>query len=286
MRIEHEGHMQKIEEAHGDKVAQLSQYYRAQIEGKQKLIMQCKNEIEEHGLGCNSDVIEIEEDIEKEILQLQYRYEIKLRDEKIACSSVSKENTSMKMHYSLLSNEIEEGNKELAKATTEEKRLQGIIYILEMDIKGLFDEVRCINLIQRQERDDTILDKEKRIYDLRKKNQELEKFKFVLDYKIIELCKQIEPREQDIVNLTSRTSVNYHLCQEMKVELKNYQANLKNLENEYQDVILKHCGALRGRMTQVWRRKYVAALKKGIEQEVQQLHNERKNFQQFKVALL
>jgi len=33
---------------------------------------------------------------------------------------------------------------------------------------------------------------------LKKKNQELEKFKFVLDYKIKELKKQIEPRENDI----------------------------------------------------------------------------------------
>lgn len=39
---------------------------------------------------------------------------------------------------------------------------------------------------------------EKRIYDLKKKNQELEKFKFVLDFKIKELKKQIEPRENDI----------------------------------------------------------------------------------------
>ena len=39
---------------------------------------------------------------------------------------------------------------------------------------------------------------EKRIYDLKKKNQELEKFKFVLDYKIKELKRQIEPKEKDI----------------------------------------------------------------------------------------
>ena len=39
---------------------------------------------------------------------------------------------------------------------------------------------------------------EKRIYDLKKKNQELEKFKFVLDYKIKELRKQMEPRENEI----------------------------------------------------------------------------------------
>ena len=42
------------------------------------------------------------------------------------------------------------------------------------------------------------LTQEKRIYDLKWKNQELEKFKFVLDYKIKELRRQMEPRENEI----------------------------------------------------------------------------------------
>ena len=58
-----------------------------------------------------------------------------------------------------------------------------------------------------QEREDTIMDKEKRIYDLKKKNQELEKFKFVLDYKIVELHKQVEPRKQDIIKLNEQLKV-------------------------------------------------------------------------------
>jgi len=48
---------------------------------------------------------------------------------------------------------------------------------------------------------------EKRIYDLKKKNQELEKFKFVLDYKIKELKKQIEPRENDIKAMKEQIQV-------------------------------------------------------------------------------
>ena len=47
-------------------------------------------------------------------------------------------------------------------------------------------------------------DKEKRIYDLKKKNQELEKFKFVLDYKIKELKRQIEPRENEIADMRTQ----------------------------------------------------------------------------------
>lgn len=49
-----------------------------------------------------------------------------------------------------------------------------------------------------KERDETISDKERRIYDLKKKNQELEKFKFVLDFKIKELKSLIEPKEEEI----------------------------------------------------------------------------------------
>ncbi|KAJ3241573.1 hypothetical protein HDU81_000112 [Chytriomyces hyalinus] len=83
-----------------------------------------------------------------------------------------------------------------------------------------------------QERDDTIQDKEKRIYDLKKKNQELEKFKFVLDYKIAELKKQVEPREKDIVLLSTQ-------IKEMDDELHQYQKTHDVLDTQIQDLLLK-----------------------------------------------
>lgn len=58
-----------------------------------------------------------------------------------------------------------------------------------------------------KERDNTISEKEKRIYDLKKKNQELEKFKFVLDHKIKELKKQIEPKEEEIADMKEQIKV-------------------------------------------------------------------------------
>jgi len=47
----------------------------------------------------------------------------------------------------------------------------------------------------------TIEDKDARIIELKKKTQELEKFKFVLDYKIKELKRDIQPRENNILSL-------------------------------------------------------------------------------------
>lgn len=51
------------------------------------------------------------------------------------------------------------------------------------------------------ERDHTIDDKNVKISDLYKRTQELEKFKFVLDYKIKELKREIGPRETAIQEL-------------------------------------------------------------------------------------
>jgi hypothetical protein len=56
------------------------------------------------------------------------------------------------------------------------------------------------------ERESTIRDKDTRIFDLKKKTQELEKFKFVLDYKIKELKRDICPREDEIKDLLQLTN--------------------------------------------------------------------------------
>lgn len=52
-----------------------------------------------------------------------------------------------------------------------------------------------------QEREETISDKERRMAELKAKNKELEKFKFVLDYKLRELAKEIEPRDEQITKM-------------------------------------------------------------------------------------
>ena len=60
--------------------------------------------------------------------------------------------------------------------------------------------------VEIKHKDDTIGEKEKNIYTLKKKTQELDKFKFVLDYKIKELKKAIGPRESKIQELKNKTN--------------------------------------------------------------------------------
>jgi len=47
---------------------------------------------------------------------------------------------------------------------------------------------------------------EKRIYELKTKNQELEKFKFVLNYRIKELEKELEPKEKELKEMKVQIS--------------------------------------------------------------------------------
>ncbi len=57
-----------------------------------------------------------------------------------------------------------------------------------------------------QERETTIRDKDARISALKLKTQELEKFKFVLDYKIKELKKDIKPNAESSSALKEQTT--------------------------------------------------------------------------------
>ena len=87
--------------------------------------------------------------------------------------------------------------------------------------KKLQEEIRKKTL-EILERDTMIGDKEKKIYTLKKKTQELEKFKFVLDYKIKELKRDIAPRGMEITRLKKETN-------DMDKNLRHYNKINANL---------------------------------------------------------
>jgi septal ring factor EnvC (AmiA/AmiB activator) len=81
------------------------------------------------------------------------------------------------------------------------------------------------------EKDNIIGDKEKQIYQYKKKTQELEKFKFVLDYKIKELKADIAPRDAETARLKQLTN-------EMDINLKHFNkvnANLGIIVDDLRD---------------------------------------------------
>ena len=109
------------------------------------------------------------------------------------------------------------------------------------DLSLLIKDTR--NLVQNidsqigelKERDTTIKDKDHRIVDLKKKTQELEKFKFVLDYKIKELKRDIGPRELDIQKLNEQTN-------KMRQELRHFDRVNQNLALIVDDLRMRQEG--------------------------------------------
>ena len=81
----------------------------------------------------------------------------------------------------------------------------------------------------------TIEDKDARIIELKKKTQELEKFKFVLDYKIKELKRDILPRENNIASLHEQVN-------RMQIEVKHFMRISDNLDLIVNDLKMRHKG--------------------------------------------
>jgi len=56
-----------------------------------------------------------------------------------------------------------------------------------------------------------IQEKEKKVFELKKRNQELEKYKYVLDYRIKDLKLQVDPKEKKIAEMTDLIIVFFSL---------------------------------------------------------------------------
>merc|ERR1712232_882882 len=95
------------------------------------------------------------------------------------------------------------------------------------------------NVREIRERDRMIGEKEQRIYDLKKQNQELEKFKFVLDYKIKELKAQIDPKNDSITEMKKSIQLldtdleEYHKRnKQLSLSIKELQTTQSSLQEE------------------------------------------------------
>lgn len=83
-----------------------------------------------------------------------------------------------------------------------------------------------------EERDNVIGDKEKRIYALKKQNQELEKHKFVLDHRIRQLKAQMEPKQREIAQQNSKIKLKNNELEEFHSNNLALRANAEELKQE------------------------------------------------------
>ncbi|KAF1781800.1 WD40-repeat-containing domain [Phytophthora cactorum] len=160
------------------------QHFEQRLNEDRQLRMQMEEEKDELGREYRETVAQVEADVDEEIEALKKKYEDKLQAEREATLRFKGENGIMKKKFSALQKDIEDQRDQIKLLLEKEKELIEAIKQLEKEIQALKREIRA--------RDETI------------EEQELEKFKFVLDYKIKELKRAIEPRENEIADMKAQ----------------------------------------------------------------------------------
>lgn len=175
----------------------------------------------------------IEEDNDTEIVKAKEYYEKRYREQEEEAAALQTANNTLLSKENLSRAELEAKMADVTEKLRQQTVLESHIDSAKRDIEALTNELR--------ERGETIADKDRRIQDLRTKNQELEKFKFVLEYKRKELKTQIEPKDNEInaskeklSHMESETgqyeSSNEHLVLQIKSLRQKRAAQQKELD--------------------------------------------------------
>lgn len=172
-------HDKLLENMHADNEIEKNQLEQEKIELSEKIERMLKMHKQRREETENSKWEEIESLKEKNKEELADRVD-KTMQEKASLTLIKNDLDQRKHTAQTLHNKIQDMDSKL-KAEIQEAQTK------RATLKSQNNELA--------ERDTTIRDKDSKIKDLYKKTQELEKFKFVLDYKIKELKREIGPRE-------------------------------------------------------------------------------------------
>lgn len=167
---------------------------------------------------------DIEEIREKNIRELELlKSEVQNEQDDLQEKYKEEVNNLRNMTIKLKNNALSHAKKE-AKHKEAIENLQETKADLEKKARNLEDNVRKLKKdndsleVKLKEKNNKITNKEKNIYELKRRTQELENFKFVLDFKIKELKRDIVPREKEISRLKDKIT-------EMDSSLKEFNAN-------------------------------------------------------------
>nr|CAD7587153.1 unnamed protein product [Timema genevievae] len=162
-RREYEDQLASFVEIKVQEIQQLNEKYHAQLRDKnvqlEELHEEARQQVKEH----EEIKQQLEDDADREIIELRTAFEKELKEERENITKLRGETGVMRKKYVSSQKEIEESKHQVHMLQQEQNKFQQIIII----------------------------------YDLKRKNQELEKYKFVLNYKIKELKNQIEPKDRE-----------------------------------------------------------------------------------------
>ncbi|XP_043683652.1 cilia- and flagella-associated protein 57 [Vespula pensylvanica] len=224
--------------------------YEALVHEKKVQLVETQEEMEHQAHTQELLMAQIEDDADREIVDIRTNYENVLYEESQMNLRLKGEAGVLRNRYMASQKDIEELKRQVQRVQGEYAQFQKTIQELEKDVLDLKEEIN--------ERDITIQEKENHIYELKHSNQELEKFKFVLNYKIQELKNQIEPRDHEIRDLREK-------IHDIETELVNLHKTNVSLELQLHELREKLASARHEVYMEVQRNKRCQRLLRNIQ---------------------
>ena len=164
--------------------------FKAKLHEKQEMINKLTGQIQRNAETFAETRRQLELDTDTEIFNVRKKYDEALGKERDRY-------LKMKGDYAVQKKMCQTLNKEIENKQAETRALDNT----KAAVAAQLDELKrrsAALLKEIDEREEQIADKEKKMYRFKRKNQELEKHKFVLDHQIRQLKLQIEPRTKAI----------------------------------------------------------------------------------------
>lgn len=188
-------------------IQELTSDFEQKLYEERQLHMQLEDEKADLNKALQETRNQLEDDVDTEVEMLKKSLDERLVQAREVTLKYKGENGIMKKKFAVIQKDMDDQKETMKLLLDQERELQEQIKVLEKEVSAHKREIKL--------RDGAIGDKEKRIYELKKKNQELDKFKFVLDFKIRELKKQVEPRQLEIQGMKDQ-------IKDMDLELEKY----------------------------------------------------------------
>mmetsp|Transcript_38583 Transcript_38583/g.62503 ORF Transcript_38583/g.62503 Transcript_38583/m.62503 type:complete len:1299 (+) Transcript_38583:248-4144(+) len=198
---------------HSVETMSLRREYEQKIKEMEESLAEMKKDMDKTKADHDELLRQSEEEYELEINEIREQKKKELEDEKHLSMTYKGETAFLRNKFDSYRQEMDDLKKELRLRDNDIRRLE----------RNCADLERTIALLKKDiaEREESIDKKEKAIGELKSRNKELEKFKFVLDYKLREMKRDIEPRDEQIENMKDQLR---QMDDELERDVRNHAA--------------------------------------------------------------
>ncbi|KAL6600059.1 WD40 repeat-like protein [Neocallimastix sp. 'constans'] len=210
-----------------DELLKFTQSLEKKISKKSEEISKLKDKLRNNEIEYKEIRKITEESIDTEIIELNKRYQMELKNAIDKGFKIKGENGVIKKKFLSLNKDIEDSKKVIVKLNKSIKNLKTEIESLENELLILKKDILYKNYL--------INDVEKKVFVIKRKNQELEKAKFVLKYNINKLRKEVEPREEKMEQMKNSINEKNNLLITISENRKKLEDTIEKMKKELND---------------------------------------------------